>query len=118
MALVESAKILRKHLGPFIQYFELGEDLAPEQPQVEAGREEKAEIDEELKKKLDMPVQELELSVRAGNCLDSAKIETVGQLVAMPESDLLGLRSFGKTSLREVKRKLADLGLMLGMNIG
>ena len=46
-----------------------------------------------------------------------AKIETVGQLVAMPESELLNLRSFGKTSLREVKRKLADMGLLLGMNV-
>jgi DNA-directed RNA polymerase subunit alpha len=114
MALVESAKILRKHLGPFVHYFELGEELASEQVV-----ETKAQgvPDEELKKKLGMAIQELELSVRAGNCLDSAKIETVGQLVVLQESDLLALRSFGKTSLREVKRKLADLGLTLGMSI-
>jgi DNA-directed RNA polymerase subunit alpha len=62
-----------------------------------------------------MPIQELELSVRASNCLESAKTETVGQLVKMTEADLLKIRSFGKTSLREIKRKLADIGLSLGM---
>lgn len=117
MALVESAKILRKHLGPFIQYFELGEDLALEEgisgeiPVAPIG------VDDELRRKLAMPISALELSVRANNCLEQAKIETIGQLVGMKESRLLALRSFGKTSLREVKRKLADMGLLLGMNI-
>jgi DNA-directed RNA polymerase subunit alpha len=57
----------------------------------------------------------LELSVRASNCLESAKIEMVGQLAKMTEADLLKIRSFGKTSLREIRRKLADIGLSLGM---
>ena len=65
--------------------------------------------------KLNTPIQELELSVRANNCLESVKIETVRQLVQMTEADLLKIRSFGKTSLREIKRKLADIGLSLGM---
>ena len=69
---------------------------------------------EEIKKKLDLPLQTLELSVRASNCLEMAKIETVGQLARMQENELLALRSFGKTSLREVKRKLADIGLTIG----
>jgi len=64
-----------------------------------------------------MSVHELELSVRANNCLDSAKIRTVGELVIMAEAELLKIRSFGKTSLREVKRKLTDLGLTLGMDV-
>ncbi len=68
-----------------------------------------------MAKKLSTPVQELELSVRASNCLESVKVETVGQLVIMTEADLLKVRSFGKTSMREVKRKLADMGLSLGM---
>ena len=55
------------------------------------------------------------MSVRALNCLQAAQIATVGELVAMAETDLLKVRSFGKTSLREVKRKLADMGLSLGM---
>jgi len=113
MALVEAAKILRKHINPFIQYFELGEETIAEEIVVEEVSEEA--VDEELLKKLDIPLRELELSVRAGNCLESVKVETVGQLVEMTEADLLKIRSFGKTSLREIKRKLADIGLSLGM---
>jgi DNA-directed RNA polymerase subunit alpha len=64
-----------------------------------------------------MPIAQLDLSVRASNCLESAKVNTVGELARMTESDLLKVRSFGRTSLREVKRKLADLGLSLGMSI-
>jgi len=114
MALVEAAKILRKHVNPFVQYFELGEDTVAASKIAEAETEEQA-VDEELAQKLSMPIQELELSVRANNCLESAKTETVGQLVKMTEADLLKIRSFGKTSLREIKRKLADIGLSLGM---
>ena len=113
MALVEAAKILSKHINPFIQYFELGEETIAEEITVEEVSEEG--VDEELLKKLDIPLRELELSVRAGNCLESVKVETVGQLVEMTEADLLKIRSFGKTSLREIKRKLADIGLSLGM---
>ena len=112
MALVEAAKILRKHINPFIQYFEIGEETIAEQI-VEEQPEEK--VDEELLVKLNMPLIELELSVRANNCIESVKLETVGQLLKMTEADLLKIRSFGKTSLREIKRKLADMGLSLGM---
>ena len=113
MALVESAKILRKHINPFVQYFDLGEETVAEQ--VAEEQITKEEIDEELIEKLKTPIQELELSVRAGNCLESAHVETVGQLVQMADADLLKIRSFGKTSLLEIKRKLADIGLSLGM---
>jgi len=114
MALVEAAKILRKHINPFVQYYEIGEQtvigqLADERP-------EEGAIDEELAKKLNTPIQELELSVRASNCLEAVKVETVRQLVQMTEADLLKIRSFGKTSLREIRRKLEDIGLSLGMN--
>jgi DNA-directed RNA polymerase subunit alpha len=112
MAMVEAGKILRKHLNPFVQYFELGEQI------VESGAPEPTQdVDAELDRKLHMSSQELELSVRANNCLEAAKIEFVGQLVQMAEADLLKIRSFGKTSLREVKRKLQDIGLSLGMNV-
>jgi DNA-directed RNA polymerase subunit alpha len=114
MALVEAAKILRKHINSFIQYFELGQEIVAEEvPEVVQKKE--TVVDEELERKLAMPIAELELSVRASNCLESGKVETVGQLVKMTDSDLLKIRSFGKTSLREVQRKLADLGLSLGM---
>ncbi len=112
MAMVEAAKILRKHINPFVQYSEIGTEtvsgeVTVDQPQPKIG--------EEMQAKLNMPMQELELSVRANNCLESVKIETVRQLVKMTEAELLEVRSFGKTSLREVKRKLTDLGLSLGM---
>ena len=115
MALVEAAKILRKHINPFVQYFELGEETVSGEV---AEEEPEAEVDEELEAKLNTPIQELELSVRASNCLESAKIETVRELVLMSEAELLKIRSFGKTSLREIKRKLADVGLSLGMKDG
>ena len=111
MALVEAAKILRKHLNPFVQYFELGEETADESAAAAA------RVDEELIRKLRMPVSDLDLSVRANNCLESAKCGTVADLVVQTENDLLKVRSFGKTSLREVKRKLSDLGLELGMQL-
>ena len=115
MALVEAAKIMRKHINPFVQYFELGEEtVTGEVPQEEP----EVEVDEELEAKLNTPIQELELSVRASNCLESTKIETVRELVQLTEAELLKIRSFGKTSLREIKRKLADVGLSLGMKDG
>ena len=114
-ALVEAAKILRKHLNPFIQYYELGTDMVSEPPEIPAAVSD--HIDE-LQAKLDRPVSELELSVRASNCLEAARIRTVGELVRKTEADMLRVRSFGKTSLREVKRKLHDWGLALGMTVG
>jgi DNA-directed RNA polymerase subunit alpha len=117
MALVEAAKILRKHLNPFVQYFELGSETVSEEA-LAAIREANAPlIDPELQSKLNMSIQDLDLSVRANNCLESAKIQTVRDLVKKTDADLLKVRSFGKTSLREVKRKLADLGLSLGMDV-
>jgi len=113
-ALVEAAKILRKHLNPFVQYHELGaETVISESQAQEAGAE--GIMDKALQERLSMPISQLDLSVRAGNCLESAKVATVGELARMSETDLLKVRSFGRTSLREVKRKLADLGLSLGM---
>ncbi len=109
MALVEAAKILRKHLNPFVQYFDTGEERVSEEAAAAAS------VDDELVRKLNMPISELDLSVRASNCLESARINTVAELVSKSEPDLLKVRSFGKTSLREVKRKLAEIDLSLGM---
>jgi DNA-directed RNA polymerase subunit alpha len=116
MAVVEAGKILRKCVNPFVQYSELGEGAVAEEMTEEIVEQE--EIDEELVAKLNTPLSELELSVRANNCLESVKMETVGELVKMTEAELLKIRSFGRTSLREVKRKLADMGLSLGMTPG
>src|SRR4051812_6047038 len=117
MALVEAGKILRKHLNPFVQYFELGSDTASDEALVALRDAHAPTLDPELQSKLNMPIQDLDLSVRANNCLESAKIQSVRDLVKKSDADLLKVRSFGKTSLREVKRKLADMGLSLGMDV-
>ncbi len=111
MAVVEAAKILRKHLNPFVQYFELGTETVSEEAAAASA------VDEELIRKLNMPISELDLSVRASNCLESANVKSVGELASLSEADLLKIRAFGKTSLREVKRKLDDLGLAQGMTM-
>jgi DNA-directed RNA polymerase subunit alpha len=111
MVLVEAAKILRKHLNPFVQYYELGSE------QVSAEASAAASVDEDLIRKLNMQIADLDMSVRASNCLESAQIRSVADLVQKDESDLLGVRSFGKTSLREVKRRLEEMGLSLGMQL-
>lgn len=113
MALVEASKILRKYINPFVQYSEIGEETVQEE--VVSEEEEAPEVDEELAEKLDTPIEALDLTVRSNNCLESINIQTVGQLVKMTEADLLKVRSFGKTSLREIQRKLTDMGLSLGM---
>jgi DNA-directed RNA polymerase subunit alpha len=68
-----------------------------------------------LKKLLNMSVNEIELSVRAANCLNNANITTVGQLAQKTEAEMLKYRNFGKKSLNEIKDKLTALGLGLGM---
>jgi DNA-directed RNA polymerase subunit alpha len=111
MALVEAAKILRKHLNPFVQYSELG-------PKVFApSRGAAATSDSAMDTKLGLSLAELRLSVRAMNCLESENIHTVRDLVQRTEDQLLEVRNFGETTLSEVKEKLQELGLYLGMRI-
>lgn len=74
-ALVEAAKILRKHLNPFVQYFDLGNQVVAAQSR---GEQASPAVDDELRQKLERPIATLDLSVRASNCLDAAKIGTVG----------------------------------------
>src|SRR6516165_5038591 len=112
MAMVESAKILRKHLNPFIQYHEPGPEIPLDEP-IEIGAGGRDAVDAELERKLNMSLAELELSVRATNCLESEGITTVRELVSRSEDELLEVRNFGETTLREVRSKLAGLGLKL-----
>ena len=74
-------------------------------------------LDAELERKLDMSLAELELSVRATNCLESEGITTVRHLVSRTEDQLLNVRNFGETTLKEVRAKLHEIGLDLGMNV-
>jgi DNA-directed RNA polymerase subunit alpha len=115
MALVEGAKILRKHLNPFVQYAEPGPEISMEdRGELGAGGE---QVDVELERKLNMSLAELELSVRATNCLESEGITTVRDLVSRGDEELLEVRNFGETTLKEVKAKLEERGLQLGMKI-
>jgi len=112
MALVEAAKILRKHLTPFVQYTELG-------PQVHSASRggSMSSADSALEAKLNMSISELNLSVRAGNCLETENIPQVRDLVTRTEDQLLEVRNFGETTLAEVQQKLRELGLHLGMRV-
>src|SRR5438309_2266228 len=116
MALVEGAKILRKHLNPFIQFAEPGPEL-PIEDRMDALANGDGAVDTELERKLNMSLAELELSVRATNCLESEGITTVRDLVIRTDEELLEVRNFGETTLREVKNKLAERGLFLGMKL-
>ncbi|HRX86772.1 MAG TPA: DNA-directed RNA polymerase subunit alpha [Phycisphaerae bacterium] len=114
-AVVEAGKILRKHLNPFVLYRDAGSSMVSTLP---AQGEDLPSGNEEINSLLNRSVADLQLSVRAANCLESARLRTIGELVSKTESDLLRVRSFGKTSLHEVKRKLSELGLGLGMTFG
>lgn len=115
MALVEAARIYRKHLDPFVQYFELGPPIEDAAAQLAAQKE--LEHQNELDRRLARSVDELDLSVRSANCLASQKITTLKELVTKTEVELLNFRNFGQTSLTEIIEKLTELGLELGMEI-
>ena len=107
-ALLQASAILRHHLDVFVGYDDnkVEFDETPEEVSQENTR---------LKKLLNMSVNEIELSVRAANCLNNANITTVGQLAMKTEAEMLKYRNFGKKSLNEIKDKLQQLGLGLGM---
>ncbi len=108
-ALTQASAILAHHLDVFVGY---------DKNAVEFEEAESKQDDEKakLKKLLNMSVNEIELSVRAANCLNNANITTVGQLAMKTEQEMLKYRNFGKKSLNEIKDKLQALGLSLGMN--
>src|SRR6516162_5905752 len=107
-ALLQASAILRHHLDIFVHY---NEEVL-EFDQTPAGV---SEENLKLKKLLNMSVNEIELSVRAANCLNNANITTVGQLALKTEAEMLKYRNFGKKSLNEIKDKLLQLGLSLGI---
>ena len=115
MAVVEAAKILRKHLNAFVQYSEPGPEVSLDDPIDIGGDRGPSMVDNELEKKLNMSLAELELSVRATNCLESEGIATVRDLVMRSDEELLEVRNFGETTLKEVQIKLKEKGLHLGM---
>ena len=122
MALVEAGTVYRKHLNPFIHFFDLGKDLGapglagdvidaadPESSAPAVSGSAPTDLDE----KLAMPISALDLSIRASNCLETEGVQTVGELVAKTEEELLKFKNFGRTSLKEVEKKLEALGLAI-----
>lgn len=109
-ALTQASAILQHHLDVFVGYDKNAVEFEKEETKVD---DEKSK----LKKLLNMSVNEIELSVRAANCLNNANITSVGQLAMKTESEMLKYRNFGKKSLNEIKEKLATLGLSLGMTL-
>src|SRR5204863_94196 len=107
-ALTQASAILQHHLDVFVGY---DKNAVEFEEVVDKQDEEKTK----LKKLLNMSVNEIELSVRAANCLNNANITTVGQLAMKSEQEMLKYRNFGKKSLNEIKEKLSTLGLSLGM---
>lgn len=132
-ALVEASKIYRKHLNPFIQFFDVGKELAVEPQATAAEPAPPAAVvsapapapavaapvgaDDDVQRKLELPISRMDLSVRASNCLESEGIQTIGDLVARTQDELLALKNFGRTSLKEIKKKLDDMELSLGMDL-
>jgi len=107
-ALTVSAAVLRHHLDVFVDYDKNVVEFEDVEAKVDLERD-------QMLKTLNMSVNEIELSVRAANCLNNANITTVGHLAQKSEAEMLKYRNFGKKSLNEIKAKLTDLGLSLGM---
>jgi DNA-directed RNA polymerase subunit alpha len=112
MALVEAAKILRKHLNPFVGYTKPGAAVAlPSIASLFAG------VEAPLESRLGMLVSDLRLSLRASNCLHEEGVKTLRDLVTRSREELLEVRNFGDTTLQEIEEKLTELGLRLGMEV-
>ena len=104
-ALAEAAKIAKDHFAVFVNFND--KDIL--------SADESDEGDESIQKLLNTPVEELELSVRSSNCLKNANIRTIGELTKKTEDDIAKTRNFGKKSLQEIKEKLQEWNLTLGM---
>ena len=174
MALVEASKIYRKHLNPFIQFFDVGKELlfesssAPGMPTFGGGAGSMGSGSmggagmgagglgggtmgapsmtgspatspmsiptmadpvaapmgggasgdgAEVRRKLELPIAHMDLSVRASNCLEAEGLQTIGDLVRRSQEEVMAFKNFGRTSLKEITRKLDELGLSLGMDV-
>jgi len=109
-ALLYASNILQRHLDIFVNFGQLPEDIAEEEP--EMTKEEVA-----LYEKLRLPISELELSVRSSNCLREAGIKIIADLVRKNEEEMLNFKNFGKKSLTEIQELLVGMGVTLGMQV-
>ncbi|MCK5707188.1 MAG: DNA-directed RNA polymerase subunit alpha [Candidatus Aureabacteria bacterium] len=108
-ALKQSSTVLKKHLNVFVDY---DEDYI----QFEEKKEEDRMEEQEIEKIMNLPISEIELSVRSANCIAGADISSIGELASKNENEMLKYRNFGKKSLNEIKDVLTELGLTLGMS--
>ncbi len=106
-ALAHAAKIIKDHLSIFINFEE-------SEATVQQGAEDRSE---EINRYLNKSVNELELSVRAANCLKNANINTIGELIQKTEAEMLKTKNFGRKSLNEIKELLIEMGLSFGMKL-
>jgi len=109
MALVEAAKILRKHLNPFVGYTSPGASIHA------ASGEGLLSLEAPLESRLGMLISDLRLSLRASNCLEVEGIQTLRDLVSRSREEVLEMQNAGETTLQEIEEKLTELGLTLGM---
>jgi DNA-directed RNA polymerase subunit alpha len=109
-ALLYASNILQRHLDIFVNFGQLPEDIAEEEPEM-------TKEDAALYEKLRLPISELELSVRSSNCLREAGIKTIADLVKRSEEEMLNFKNFGKKSLTEIQELLVGMGVSLGMQV-
>ncbi len=100
-----------------VKHFDVFKDIEAEKIVFDEVEEEGPTDKDEMMEKLCLRIDEIELSVRSTNCLSGANIETIAELVSIPERKMLEFRNFGKKSLNEIKQKLTDMGLHLGMDL-
>jgi DNA-directed RNA polymerase subunit alpha len=115
-ALVEASRIYRKHLNAFVHYYDLEKAVPADEARPAAFGGDAGELSK-VRGVIATPIEDLDLSVRSRHCLDSENIRTVGDLVQRTEAELLKVRNFGKTSLNEIKKKLAAMNLSLCMTL-
>jgi len=115
---VEAVHIASKIINEHIKFFITFEEIEEEPPVQETAADEVKEAERnKLRKILLTPVEELELSVRAHNCLKAANIKNLAELVQLQEQELLKFRNFGRKSLAELSEVVANYGLTFGMNV-
>lgn len=116
LALTQAARILQKHLVPFMFYQELTQEIAVSEV-LETQSKKKKEMFDELKNLLLRPITEFDFSIRALHCFEMAGIKILADLVKKPEKEVQEIKNLGRATLREIKTKLAELGLSLGMDV-
>ncbi len=116
LALTQAARILQKHLVPFIFYQELTQEVSVSEV-METHTKKKKELFDELKNLLLRPITEFDFSIRGLHCFEMSGIKTLADLVRKSEKEVQEIKNLGRATLKEIKTKLSELGLTLGMDV-